>query len=533
MGKGRCRDNRSRHWYYAWVMGALGLHLIMAVIVDWQMGLTPDEVDHLGYGQELLRFNPERDRKYKDSKMPLSVFNALPSGVAKVMSNRGWMPPVVKILRDIRLARLATIAASLLLAYFIARWSAELYGAWAGRFALLLYAFSPNILAHATLVTTDLYAALGAVVSSYFFFRFFKEPSLRTALIAALTLGLAQLAKFSTAYLFLFQFLLIVVLYAVGRHWSMRLPERRLLVAYGLLSIGLTLLVLQIGFVLHRPIIRLADMRFISRPFQALQTMPVLSRVPIPLPGPFVQGLDMTLQHEQTGASFGKIYLLGEPRNISRGDQPFYSYYVVCYLFKEPIALQFLLLMGLLWLLRHRSMPAFLMGEVHVVWPMLGYLLIFSYANKAQIGIRHILPALALALILASACFASWEVWGRRRRALFCLVLAYLVVSILSYFPHMIPYTNEFILDRKLAYKIFADSNLSLGQSKTRMQQFLQTHPDVILNPADMQPGRVLVSVNHLVGVFGPPDRYRWLREQYKPVAHVGYEYLLYEVGPW
>jgi len=524
----------SRHGHYTWVIGILGLHLLMAVIVARHMSTTYDEPDHLDYGRQLLLYgNPERTRSDFDSKMPVSVLNALPSGLAQFLRHWGWMPRMGARLQSIGAARLPTIAASLVLAYVVGQWSAELYGEWAGRFALLLYAFSPNILAHATLATTDLYAALGAVLSSYYFARFLKHRHLRTALLAALILGLAQLAKFSSPSLFLWQWLLVVVLYAARRRWHIRVPERRLLVMYGLLSLVLTWGVLQIGFLFHQPIVRLANLHLVSNEFQALQAVSVLSELPLPVPGPFVQGLDMMREHERTGETGGNLYLLGEVRETGRrGFKPFYSYYVVCYLFKEPIALQLLFVMGLWWMLRHRSLRDFLVGDACVVFPMLGYVLLMTFTNKLQVGLRWILPSLAFTPIAASAYFAGWQAWGRRRQILSCLVLVYLMVSVLSYFPHMIPYTNELVLDRKLTYKIFADSNLSWGQNSAMVLQFIEAHPDVSLNPPAPREGRVLVEVNRLVGVFGTSDRYRWLREHYKPIAHVGYAHLLFAVGP-
>ena len=146
----------SRHGHYTWVIGILGLHLLMAVIVARHMSTTYDEPDHLDYGRQLLLYgNPERTRSDFDSKMPVSVLNALPSGLAQFLRHWGWMPRMGARLQSIGAARLPTIAASLVLAYVVGQWSAELYGEWAGRFALLLYAFSPNILAHATVATTD------------------------------------------------------------------------------------------------------------------------------------------------------------------------------------------------------------------------------------------------------------------------------------------------------------------------------------------------------------------------------------------
>ena len=43
--------------------------------------------------------------------------------------------------------------------------------------------------------------------------------------------------------------------------------------------------------------------------------------------------------------------------------------------------------------------------------------------------------------------------------------------------------------------------------------------------------GYVAVSANQLVGVFGPA-RYRWLRENFTPVAHIGSSHIVFHVTP-
>lgn len=54
------------------------------------------------------------------------------------------------------LARLAVLPLSLLLGTLVFLWTRQLFGKGAAFWALFLYAFEPNILAHSALVTTDL-----------------------------------------------------------------------------------------------------------------------------------------------------------------------------------------------------------------------------------------------------------------------------------------------------------------------------------------------------------------------------------------
>ena len=55
---------------------------------------------------------------------------------------------------------------------------------------------------------------------------------------------------------------------------------------------------------------------------------------------------------------------------------------------------------------------------------------------------------------------------GARPRLLIGGLVLYLVVSVLSYYPHFIPYFNELVWDRTKAYRILVDSNLGWSQNQ-------------------------------------------------------------------
>lgn len=74
-------------------------------------------------------------------------------------------------------ARFPFILVSLLLGFFIFRWTKELAGTVAGLFAALLYFFDPNIIGHSHYVTTDIGIAAFMFFAFYFFVRFLKDPS--------------------------------------------------------------------------------------------------------------------------------------------------------------------------------------------------------------------------------------------------------------------------------------------------------------------------------------------------------------------
>lgn len=499
------------------------LYVILAVLVAFSMAPTSDERAHLIYAVKIVQRQPERDLRGFDSKMPVSVLNIPSYWTGWGPKERGGGPRVWPQLSDIRIARLSTIAAGLLLGFLLWKWAYELYGPAAALAVGVLYCFSPNLLAHSTLATSDLYGALAFAVTAYAHWKLAVRPGTRTLLLASGSLALSQITKFSA--LFLFVVVPLSLAPAIWMRARSGKPWLRAAVTYAVVTMALTVAILNVGFLFHRGFTPLRSYRFESRFFQSAAAFPVLSRAPLPVPYAYLQGLDMMLVHQKTGATFGKLYLLGETRPASH---PFPSYYVAAYLFKEPLALQVLLAAGLFCILRRRDFRSFLINEWFLIAPIIVLLVVLSFFNGAQIGIRHILPVLALSLVLAGSVFQRWFVLSFRKKTCLALLTVWLVASVLSYFPQLIPYINELVPDRRYGWTVLADSNLSWGQNAWLVSDFLRKNPDVRLNPKFPCTGRILIDANQLVGVDEPGAA--WLRNHYEPVGHVGYAYLLYVV---
>ena len=123
----------------------------------------------------------------------------------------------------------------------------------------------------------------------------------------------------------------------------------------------------------------------------------------------------------------------------------------------------------------------------------------------------------------------NWNTWGVVRKGTIIGLIVYCVVSVLSYFPYYIPYFNELVLDRTQSYKILADSNIEWSHGHIAFDRYQAQYPDIIIDPDGPVAGRVVINVNKLVGLFDP-EKYRWLRENFKPIDHIAYEYLIYEI---
>jgi dolichyl-phosphate-mannose--protein O-mannosyl transferase len=100
-------------------------------------------------------------------------------------------------------ARWACITFNLIGAYFAYRWAKELYNCTAAGFVtLILYVFEPNLLAHGELITPDGACTAFGILAGYTFWRWLKQPTWMSAIIAGLALGVAELTKMSWLILF-------------------------------------------------------------------------------------------------------------------------------------------------------------------------------------------------------------------------------------------------------------------------------------------------------------------------------------------
>ncbi len=98
-------------------------------------------------------------------------------------------------------SRIPAVLLSLALAALVMRWATELWGPLGGLLALFLYAFDPNVTAHAELVTTDVGCALFSTLFVYLLRGFALAPSWARLVAAGVALGAALGAKFSCVVL--------------------------------------------------------------------------------------------------------------------------------------------------------------------------------------------------------------------------------------------------------------------------------------------------------------------------------------------
>ncbi len=508
----------------------LTFFILLGILSSPGITVTRDEPLHYNYGRLLLEGKADR---IDDSSMPVSAINALPAYVAGFLADGA----LKSILERSFIARLVTILFSAAFACLVFRWSRSLYGFAAALVSTILYILDPNIIAHSQLVTTDVFVMGMMTLSFYWLWKFANSRQTSDGLLCACAIGLSQLTKYTAVALFPLGLLTLVIhdlpmLREHFRNERLRGVARYAgqLAAYCAIGVLVSLVIINAGFLFDRVFTPLRDYRFKSSTMQALQTdMPVLGNMPVPVPYPYLDGLDWMQHTEQTADRYGNIYLLG------RTSKPngFPGYYFVASALKVAIATQVFILAALvLYCAMPQRRAHFFHDEAFFLVPFIFFTIYFNFFFNAQTGIRYYLVIFPLLYVFVGHLFADWKlvpVWARTASA--ALVL-YLAVSVLSYFPYYIPYFNELVWDKTQTYKYLSDSNLDWGQSRNDLQRFLVENPNAVVNPDHIQSGVLIVEADVLVGVLSDPAQDAWLRDNFKPVQTVAYSYFVYKITP-
>jgi 4-amino-4-deoxy-L-arabinose transferase-like glycosyltransferase len=508
-----------------WILLLLfALRGLAAMRVD---GATADEPLHLAYGERALHsgtFLREDDRL--NSKMPVSVLNALPVAIAR----QAAAPRELPWPRVLLLARIPSLLLGLLLGFLVWHWTRELFGARAAALALFLYTFCPNVLAHSHLVTTDIGTTLAMFAATWALWRYLAQPTRGRLVVAAAAFGLAQLTKVTALFLApIFVLILLVRLVREARKGTDGAWRRQAARDVGaLLALAAGLLVaLNAGFLGEGTLTPLKDYgargyAFVSPAFQALAATPGVRAVPVPLPFAYVQGLDMTARDSRAA---GWSYLRG--RYSQTG---FRSYFFWAFLVKVPIATQILLLLAAgLWASGRVRVPG---AEEFLLVPVLFLAAYFSLLFRLDIGLRYLLPIFPFLFV-----FAGRVATGRARlgTAAVAALAAWLAVSSAAIHPHYLAYFNEIAGGPRGGSRWLIDSNLDWGQDEAWVREVYAARSpvQVLFDPGSPVAGRVAMGETKLVGLDpAAHERAAWLRDHFRPIAVIGHSWKVFDVTP-
>ena len=492
--------------------------------------LTYDEPYHYKYGVSILDGNSDR---FDDSKMPFSAWNALPAKIASFLPEGNLKINLEKMVT----ARLMTTLFSTLIVFFVFYWSRELYGVLPAYISASLFVFDPNIIAHSQLVTTDAYAMGTILLSGFFLWEFSRKLNWSSGLSFSLALGFAQLAKYTSISLYPLFLIIFCVSNALRlkkedyfqnkfQFWSRQIPRY---LKYFIITMCISVLIINIGFLFNRSLVNIKEYNFSSNLFSLVQEKIAF---PVPVPYPYLEGLDWIVAKESTDLIFIHIYLLGE----TRFGQGFPGYYFVASALKLPIATQIILVAAFfVYLADKRRRVFFFQNEWFLLVPVAFYVTYFNFFYKSQMGIRYYLVIFPLLYVFAGVLFINWRKFSRTQVAVTISLTAFLIGSVLAKYPNYLSYFNEFIKPQE-SYKYLADSNLEWGQDTYLLEDYKANNETALRAPEIPQiiteTKIYYVSINRLVGVIDGPENYRWLREHFEPGEIIGNSYFVYHITP-
>jgi hypothetical protein len=310
-------------------------------------------------------------------------------------------------------------------------WSRDMFGMPSGLLALGLFAFSPNLLAHGMLVTTDVPVAVFMTLALYLCWRQQRHPSTGTAIGIGLATGAAMACKFSGAILppLLIAFSASKVISSSDRR-RQALVEAKCLAVAGVMA----LLVIEASYLFSTPPwTYFENLRYVNR-----------NRNPDHL-----------------------SYLFG---NFSR--TKFWQYFAFAFSVKATIPL----LLTTALASAHVCMKKFFnpWGEMLLLASIACYVAALTIAAD-DLGVRYLLPVFLLLFI-----------WGSRIAlpltkktvgiALMLILFGWQIRAAIGAFPNYIPYFNEIAGGARGGIHYLDDSNVDWGQGMKQAAEYVHGH---------------------------------------------------------
>lgn len=511
------------------VAGLLFLFTVMCVYSMTQKSITNDELTHITSGYSYVkafdfRMNPEHPPLIKIlAGIPLLFLGPeFPTDHVSWVEGNQWVFGAQFLYFQnentdqlIFWARLPMVLVGVLLGLYVFRFAKELYGQQAGYLALFLFTFSPNILAHARLVTTDVGLSAFAVMTVFYWWRVLENNAQRDVMLTGLSFGLAMASKFSAVYL-----LPILVIMGALKVWEALKNHKG-----------------------HQDVFAIVNKEGHHKAFALVVliglAMVVLSYGVVHV-GQYIQGFINVAAHSQRGHN---AFLMGEFSN-----KGFFTYFPIAFLIKTPLAMLALILTTIIFYSKLGEGWKFALKRDLVLFVPIAVFVGSFLVNQINIGLRHILPAYPFLFIWVSQT-VNLE-WDKVKKGIFfaIIILAYLGAS-LSIAPHYLAYFNSIVGGPDKGYQYLIDSNIDWGQDLKGLGQYVKENDIKQVKMAYFgkdsrayrginwtelkcapESGIIAVSVNRLVG-FDPPTHecLAWLRIK-EPVTTIGHSIFVYDI---
>ena len=493
-----------------------GVLLLVMLITAFTSSLgdstTMDELSHIPAGfsylsQKDFRINPEHPPLVKDLaalpllRLDLNFPKDHPSWQENV-NDQWWFGPefLYRSGNDadqiLFWARIPMILLLIFLGWFLFLWTKKLAGNITALLVLILFSFSPTFLAHGRLVTTDVAAALGVVLSTYFWLKFLEKPSKKNIILAGLILGISMLFKFSLILLVpFFAIITIVKVFLKFKSQGVKKLFRGILkyaifaVIIGMIGIIFIIWPVYQFHVLDYPIERqTSDTESILSSFSLVPLKDLcIWMIQKPILRPLTHYLLGLLMVFQRTAGGNTTYFMGIVSNVG-----WWYYFPIVYFLKVPLALHILSLIALFWAVSLIKKPFWQKPWFRITewvknhfseFSMMVFLVIYwttSIAGNLNIGLRHVLPTFPFIYILVS--LGIFNLLKKIKKiplkkmanSFISVLLGFYIVSSLLAWPHYLSYFNEIAGGSEEGYKYVVDSNYDWGQDLKRLKNWVE-----------------------------------------------------------
>jgi hypothetical protein len=477
-------------------------------------------------------------------------------------------------------ARLTILPFAFLGTWICWRWARELFGVGAGLFAAGNWAFSPLVLGHGALITSDVAGASIGVAFLYVFSKWIRNPNWSLTILGGVFASLAMLVKSIWIFGALICLTIWIICRILDRRNSVIWQEALKLVVAG----GLALFLINAFYGFEGSFTRLGDYKFISEKLSGkIVKAPKidsgnrfrntwLGKIPIPLPSAYLAGMDIQKSDfERSAREYSwRSYLFGEWKQGG-----WWYYYLVGIAVKEPLPWVVLLAVA--------SVSAIVRPNSGLRWsdytclllPVAALLLLLSSQTSMSRNVRYALPALPFLFIWTSQVALLLDHARSIGKWLVSTCMIWFLASVFLYSPHWISYFNETVGGPNYGYRALIGSNIDWGQDFLYLKKWLSKHPEVTdlklacmtcfdptligiphtiaepyletssdRIPASMQgphPGWYAISVDYMSGsamhiprsdgstVYWGGQPYRYF-SHFKPVAKAGYSIFIYHL---
>jgi len=504
------------------VVGLLTVHFMLASTSVRHKGPTFDEVAHLTRGHSWWQLE---DRRLLTNHPPLaSAWAALPlldDGLEfPSLNQEAWRESKIfaiakqffyRVGNDpdamLRQARTMMILLSVALGGVVFWWSKRLFGAAGGTVSLVLYAFSPTVLANGRLVTTDLAASLFFLLSAGGVWWVLHRVSPASLLVSAAALAGLFLSKMSAGLIVPMGLALLVIRLLsrrplviklgrerwVTRRWRMALVFVAI-IGFCILTVWLALWAAygfryqaMVGtdtgrdhfFVQKRLPAGMGDWEFQAEGIPATAAAITWARELHLLPEAYLYGFLFTVQSGRERDAF----LDGERRLTG-----WWYFFPLCFLYKVPLPIMGVILAAVIGVVtgrRHlaesagatgRSRGRRMLDDLYrtaPLWMLVAVYWVFAMRANLNIGHRHLLPTFAPMFVLCGAA-ATWLDAGRKwLRAIIPALLGLLVIASLVIWPHYLASFNTVAGGPAKGYRHLVQSSLDWGQDLPGLKRWL------------------------------------------------------------